>query len=166
MKLNFTSFFPRSSTTLENTIFIAHFSHNFSLLCNERKKSYYNYLILKQKHAYIQQFQAVFFLNYKFSKKNYVMSFLPSEYEKQKNLPMFYYNFLRRFWKSSYVIILKVSYFQKYGHIFVNFFECWETSDWLLSWFESTNLKNPNFKIVYQKGKDIILTSFLKIPCL
>ena len=117
MKLNFTSFFPRSSTTLENTIFIAHFSHNFSLLCNERKKSYYNYLILKQKHAYIQQFQAVFFLNYKFSKKNYVVSFLPSEYEKQKNLPMFYYNFLRRFWKSSYVIILKVSYFQKYGQI-------------------------------------------------
>ena len=43
--------------------------------------------------------------------------FLPSEYEKQKNLPMFYYNFLRRFWKSSYVIIQKVSYFQKYGQI-------------------------------------------------
>ena len=52
------------------------------------------------------------------------------------------------------------------NHIFVNFFECWETSDWLLSWFESTNWKHPNFKIVYQKGKDIILTSFLKIPCL
>ena len=94
MKLNFTSFFPRSSTTLENTIFIAHFSHNFSLLCNERKKSYYNYLILKQKHAYIQQFQAVFFLNYKFSKKNYVMSFLPSEYEKQKT----YLCFITTFW--------------------------------------------------------------------
>ena len=162
MKLNFTSFFPRSSTTLENTIFIAHFSHNFSLLCNERKKSYYNYLILKQKHAYIQQFQAVFFLNYKFSKKNYVVSFALRIW-KTKNLPMFYYNFLRRFWKSSYVIIQKVSYFQKYGQII---FECWETSDWLLSWFESTNWKNPNFKIVYQKGKDIILTSFLKIPCL
>merc|ERR1711994_799018 len=72
-KTKFHKFFPRSSTTLENTIFIAHFSHNFSLLCNERKKSYYNYLILKQKHAYIQQFQAVFFLNYRFSKKKKIM---------------------------------------------------------------------------------------------
>ena len=33
-----------------------------------------------------------FLLNYKFPKKNCVVYFLPSKYEKQKNFPMFYYN--------------------------------------------------------------------------
>ena len=50
------------------------------LQCHERKKSYYD-LILKQKHAYILQFQA-FFSTTNFPKKNFVMYFLPSKYEK------------------------------------------------------------------------------------
>ena len=58
----------------------------------KEKKSYYD-LILKQKHAYIKQFQA-FFSTTNLPKKNCVVYFLPSEYEKQKNFPMlFYYNF-------------------------------------------------------------------------
>ena len=74
------------------------------LQCHERKKSYYD-LILKQKHAYILQFQA-FFSTTNFPKKNCVVYFLPSKYEKQKNFPVLL-QLSRRFWKSFYVLILK-----------------------------------------------------------
>ena len=133
-----------------------------------KKKSYYNYLILKQKHAYIQQFQAVFFLNYKFSKKKLCRVFFALRIWKTKKLTYVLLQLFETLLKVFLCHYSKGELFSKIwsNHIFVNFFECWETSDWLLSWFESTNWKPPNFKIVYQKGKDIILTSFLKIPCL
>ena len=75
------------------------------LQCHERKKSYYD-LILKQKHAYILQFQA-FFSTTNFPKKIVSCIFCPPNMKNKKTSLCFITTLSRRFWKSFYVIILK-----------------------------------------------------------
>ena len=85
-------------------------------------------------HTY-NNFKLYFFSTTNFPKKNYVVSFLPSEYEKQKKLTYVLLQLFETLLKVFLCHYSKGELFSKIwsNHIFVNFFECWETSDWLLS---------------------------------